>query len=116
MPWRSSSNRCKMFFSFCSGKKSTDPESPAYVLSLFEFTSSRNKRKADLSMTPFEAAKRRRQCRDEQVTKSNADGNILAERRHQLEVTLQFDKHSVEVQTDLTMDELASVESDYQLR
>ena len=50
------------------------------------------------------------------MTKSNADENILAERRHQSEVTLQCDKHSAEVQTDLTMDELASLESDYQLR
>ena len=50
------------------------------------------------------------------MTKSNADGNILAKRRHQSEVTLQYDKHSAEVQTDLTMDELASLESNYQLR
>ena len=67
-------------------------------------------------MTLVEAAKRRRQCSDEQVTKSNADGNILGEIRHQLKVTLQCDRHSVQIQTDLTMDELASLESDYQLR
>ena len=38
------------------------------------------------------------------------------ETRHQSEVTLQCDVHSAEVQMDLTMDELASLECEYQLR
>ena len=51
-----------------SGKKSSDPESPAYVPSIFKFTSSPKRRKADLSMTQYEAAKRRRKCKDKQET------------------------------------------------
>ena len=66
-----------------------------------------------ISMTRFEAVKRRRQCRGEQVTKLKVDGNVLMATRCQSQIT---HVHSAEVQTDLTMDKLASLISDYLLR
>ena len=47
-----------------SGKKSVDPDSPAHVPFIFELDFSLNKRRAEISMTRYEAAKKRRECND----------------------------------------------------
>ena len=81
---------------------------------MFEFTSS-PKRKADLSiMTRYEAAKRRRKCKDKQET----GDDLLLENEHLQSVAVQTGvmSHSVEVQTDFTMVDLAALERDCQQR
>ena len=79
--------------------------------SIFEFTSSPKKRKADLSMTRYEAAKRRQRCKDKQET-----GNDLLSENKSVAVQTVITSHSVEVQTDFTMVDLAALEHDCQQR
>ena len=45
-------------------ERSLDPKSPAFVPSTFEFSSPK---KADLSMTRYEAAKSRQRCKDKKL-------------------------------------------------
>ena len=46
------------------GRKSEDPLSPAYIPSLFSFTPSPKKRRAEQGLERYEVAKRRRQEKD----------------------------------------------------
>ena len=70
-------------------------------------------------MTRYEAAKRRRECNDTKAVESSIDGNLDEESSNS--VTVQCDTGgsgscSVEVQTDLTMNDLAALEHDCQQR
>ena len=113
---------CDVYFLNISGKKSVDPDSPAYVPFIFEFSSSLNKRRAEISMTRYEAAKRECKCNDEKATESsicNIHDNLDEECLNP--VTVQCDTGetgscSVEVKTDLTMNDLAALEHDCQQR
>ena len=72
-----------------------------------------------ISMTRYEAAKRRRKCSDAKAAESNIDDNLDEECSNS--VTVQCDTGgtgscSVEVQTDLTMNDLAALEHDCQQR
>ena len=102
------------FFGAYLGGKSSDPESPAYIPTIFQFTSSSEKRNADQSMVRFQAVKRRRQCREEQAAVSIEDKDNSQDRF----VGGQCDiiTLSVEVQTDLTMVDITALEHDCQQR
>ena len=102
------------FFVAYLGEKSSDPESPAYIPTIFQFTSSSEKRKADQSMVRFQAVKRRRQCREEQAAVSIED----KDNSHDRFVGGQCDiiTLSVEVQTDLTLVDITALEHDCQQR
>ena len=70
----------------------------------------KKKRKADQNLVHYEAAKRKRQYRDNQA---NNDGQNEVENGDVLgkpSAALQCKMNSIEVQTDMTMDDLAALE------
>ena len=98
-------------FEFSSlGKKSCDPESPSYVPSIFEFTSSPVKRRLVSSEKRYEAVKRRR------FEKSMSQPQVQSESEYSDNDDQISQFSSVEVQTDLNMDTLAALEEDYEQR
>ena len=103
-----------------TGKKSSDPESPAYIPTIFNFTSSPKKRKVDQNLVLYEAAKRRRQNRDEQVNNQGQhdveDEDDLGRKSVGVQCSEVISKKSIAVQTDMTMADLAALEHDCQQR
>ena len=85
--------------------------SPAYVPSIFSFTTPRRKRELEQGVGRFQAAKRRRE------NKETYDSlpEVITEEHHQ-EESLVYPPNTVSVgiQTDLTADHLIALENDYQ--
>ncbi len=92
------------------GRKSDDPLSPAYVPSIFSFTTSPKKRRAEQGLERYKAAKRRREEKDKIET-----ANTLIEfSGHGNDVVYPPNTACVATQTDLTSLDLAALEDDYQ--
>ena len=98
---------------FVGGRRSDDPLSPAYVPSIFSFTTPRRKRELEQGVGRFQAAKRRRE--NKEIYDSLPE--VITEEHHQ-EESLVYPPNTVSVgiQTDLTADHLIALENDYQQR
>ena len=93
------------------GEKSDDPESPAYIPTIFTFTSSPDRMRVERDLLRYEAAIRRRQERE----------RIIAERIANEKVTSadqvdDMNVRTVSVQTDLTSAVISGLQCDYQKR
>ena len=95
------------------GEKSSDPDSPAYVPTLFTFTDSPAKCQAENNLKRWEAVQRRRQLRESQLEVDvDTEGN-----EGPIDSIVITDTHrSLCIQTDLTMLDLHSMEHDNQKR
>ena len=94
------------------GRKCNDPLSPAYTPSIFSFTSSPKKRRAEQGLERYEAAKRRREDRDiNEATSSSVEFTA-----GETDVVNPTYSASVATQTDLTAMVLSAVEEDHQRR
>ena len=99
----------------CS-QKNDDPLSPAYVPSIFSFTSSPKKRKAEQSLRRYESAKRRKENKDEAEAVS-ALLDLACQADDEEDTPLNPPNTAcVNTQTDLTAVGLAVLEDDYHQR
>ena len=96
-----------------AGVKSDDPQSPAYIPSIFSFTSSYLKRKANQDLMRYESLVKRRVQLDEATSSSSDDDDINDSGFSAGHGTNMV---SIETQTDLTMADIASLEAEYQCR
>ena len=114
--------------------KSDDPESPSYVPSLFAFTTSPERKRIYNSLSRFEAVQRRRQSKEVEADyffnnepepapiPDDGDAAALPDTAEPVVFSDNCDSspntHSVtvEIQTDLTMSQLTSLEYDCQQR
>ena len=62
----------ELFFFYNQGEKSDDPISPAYIPTLFSFTSSKRERELQHSLRRYNAAKHREKCRGAEHSSSDA--------------------------------------------
>jgi len=106
-----------MWSFLCVGRRSDDPLSPAYVPSIFSFTTPRRKRELEQGLGRFQAAKRRRENK-ENVEDADTLQEVSFTAEHHQEETLVYPPNTVCIgtQTDLTADDLIALENDYQQR
>ena len=95
------------------GGRGDDPLSPAYMPSIFSFTTPPRKRELEQGVGRFQAAKQRRE------NKATYDSlpEVITEEHHQEEsIVYPPNTVSVGIQTDLTANHLIALENDYQQR
>ena len=102
---------------FLLGEKSDDPLSPAYVPSIFSFTTNDKKRKAEQDMDRYGAVKHRRENKDSAETSQNsnsAEANDCSGK----EKAIVYPSNIIctHAQTDLTVNSLTTLEDDYRQR
>ena len=108
-----------------SGEKSDDPLSPAYVPSIYSFTTNEKKRKAEQDMERYSAAKRRSEIRELKsaetlqdfetvnLIEANDCSNEANECSDNEKATIVSNAKCVHTQTDLTVKSLTALEVDY---
>ena len=99
---------------FVGGRRGDDPLYPAYVPSIFSFTTPRRKRELEQGVGRFQAAKRRRE--NKETYQYDSLPEVITEEHHQESLVYPPNTVSVGIQTDLTADHLIALENDYQQR
>ena len=99
-----------IIFNF-TGLKSDDPQSRAYIPSVFSFISSPLKKKASHDLLRYKAMKRREQHKAE--LEQDEMKNLTESHAECMQPTNTV---SIGTQTDLTMNDIAALEEDYQCR
>lgn len=94
------------------GQKSEDAMSPAYIPSVFSFTSSPKKRGAEQGLERYKAAKRRREEKQKTEAACGAADGVVALSSN--DIVYPPDSVTVATQTDLTAMVLSALEQDNQ--
>ena len=116
VPWPMLRTKNYNVLLLATGKKSSDPESPAYTRTLFNFTLSLNKRKAEQTLARHEAAKRRRLNRAAVANNQEVEDDEGSSRWSVGVQCNMSSQSSIAVQTDMTMADLAALEDECQQR
>ena len=92
------------------GEKSMDKDSPAYVPSLFPFTDSSMKRRAEQALVRWQTAKRRYKDDEPEPTETEKTTALATEDIDSMIIT--DTNRSISCQTDLTLKDISNLESD----